>query len=438
MGWYRTFLGGLGVGMQYLLDDLGSPKPLLDDPILLMTGPLTGHPLPGSSKASLISYRKDANQLKFGSIEGKFPAYVKLAGFDGLVITGKAREPVCLHLSAKRSQILNASPIWGKDVFTLEEDRAGNGHEGSILAIGPAGENGHPFATIISDRWIPGGVGIGQDFGLKRLKFILVEPDSELAKNQQTRGLPSWITSYLKKHLKGIDSGEIRRSCFACVKCCGRYDSQDDLMSFEEDIERLWALLSQRSSQGSKKTLHLFYHECLRQGLDPFRTAESIPPLTIQTNVQKTLKAFVTQPRDDLKDCVNTHSWEEAFLHLQGWYRDEGFKNMETLSELLEKENWAMVKNCLPVCERWEMKPEEMVFFLNQVTESDYSQEDLFKIGKTLMDQVMNLYHSLHYSPVGPQGIQFCHRHFPSLFKDQLGNYLKDRKWDQTGFPEKA
>ena len=436
--WYRTFLGGLGVGLQYLLEDLGSKRPLLDDPILLMTGPLTGHPLPGSSKASWISYRKDANQLKFGSIEGRFPAYVKLAGFDGLVITGRAREPVRLHLSEKRSQILNASLIWGKDVLALEEDGVGSGKEGSILAIGPAGENGHPFATIISDRWIPGGVGIGQDFGLKRLKLILVEPDSELGQNPGTRGLPSWITSYLKKHLKRIDPGEIRRSCFACVKCCGRYDSKDSLLFLEEDIERFQALMAQGAIQGSKQNLPLFYRECLKQGLEPFRTAESILPLTIQTHVGQTLEAFVTQPRADREDCVNTHSWEEAQLYLQGWYRDEVFEGMQTLSELLEKENWAMVKNCLPVCERWDMTPEEMVFFLNQVTGSDYSQEDLFKIGKNLIDQVMYLYHSCHYSPVDPQGIRCCQRHLPSLLKDQLGNYLKDRKWEKTGFPEKT
>jgi len=281
-------------------------------------------------------------------------------------------------------------------------------------------------------------VGIGQDFGLKRLKLILVEPDSELGQNPETRGLPSRITSYLKKHLRRIDPGEIRRSCFACVKCCGRYDSKDSLLFFEEDIERLQALKVQGAIQGSKQNLHLFYRECLRQGLEPFRTTESILPLTIQTNVEQTLEAFVTQPLADRKDCVNTHSWEEAHLYLQGWYQDEVFRDIETLPDLMEKENWAMVKNCLPVCERWEMTPEEMVSFLNQITESDYSQEDLFKIGKTLMDQAMVLYRSLHYSPVDPQGIQYCHRHLPSLFKDQLGNYLKDRKWEKTGFPEKT
>lgn len=431
--WYRHSIGGLGVGIQYLLEDLRSKKPLLDDPIVAMTGPLTGNPLPGTSKASLISYRRDANQLKLGSIEGKFPAYVKLAGFDGLVITGKAKELVGLHLSKKTSKLLNASFMWGKDVDTLEEDWNRDGHEGSILSIGPAGENRNPCASIISDRWINAGVGLGHDFGMKRLKMIFIEPDSELTRDTETRGLPSWITSYLKKHFRRIDSDEVRRSCVGCVKCCGRYDSQDDLLFLEEDVERLQALMP----EWSKKNLSLFYRKCLKEGLEPFRTAESIPPLGVETDFQGTLEAFVTQHRND-QDCINTHSWEEALLYLQGWYLDGVFGNVKTIPELVEKENWAMVKNCLPVCERWDMNPEEMVFFLNQVSGSDYSQEDLLTLGKNLMDQIMHLYRSLHYSPIDPRGIRFCHHRFPPLLQDRLGDYLKDRKWEKTGFPEEV
>jgi aldehyde:ferredoxin oxidoreductase len=439
-GWYRDAIGGLGVGIQYLLEDLRSKKPLLDDPILVMTGPLTGTPLPGTSKASLISYRRDTNQLKLGSIEGKFPAHVKLAGFDGLAITGKARGPVGLHISEKNSKIIDASSMWGKDVLSLEVASLGNEFEGSVLSIGPAGENGNPWASVLSDRWVHGGLGMGQDFGAKRLKTIFVVPDSELAQYPETRGLPSSITSYLKKHFKGTDPEGIRRSCFGCVKCCGRYDPRDDLLLLEEDLGKLQALLSRGSGQGqgAGEDLHLFYRECLKLGLEPVQTAERISPLGGQTNLRKTLEAFVAQPRDDGGDCINTHSWEEAFLNLQGWYRDGIFRNTETIPEIIEKENWALIKNCLPICERWDMNPEEMVFFLNQLTGSDYSQEGLLNLGKYLMDQGMHLYRSLQYSSVDPYGIRFCPHRFPPLLEDHLGEYLRNRKWGQTGFPEKA
>jgi aldehyde:ferredoxin oxidoreductase len=433
-GWYRDALGGLGVGMKYLLEDVRSKKPLLDDPIIVMTGPLTGNPLPGSSKASLISYRRDTSRLRLSTLEGRFPAYLKMAGFDGLVITGKAKEPVSLHLSQKHSKIHNASPLWGKEVLTLDEDCKGNGEEGSILAIGPAGENGNPCANVVSDRWMHGGVGMGSDFGLKRLKLIFVEPDSELTRSSEERSIPSWVISYLKTHLKKDDSDKIRRSCFGCVKCCGRYEAQDDLFFLEEDIERLQTLVP----EWTREFLHLFYRACLNKGLDPCETAGPIAQMGPGKDISETLESFIVQPRKGQGDCIDTQSWEEAHLSLQGWYRDGIFENVRTVPELVEKENWAVVRDCLPVCERWKMSPEEMVFFLNQVTGSDYFQEDLLNIGKTLTQEVMNLYHSMGYLPIDPHGIRFCGHRFPSFLGADIGDYLAYRKWEKTGFPEKS
>jgi aldehyde:ferredoxin oxidoreductase len=433
-GWYRDALGGLGVGVKYLLEDVRSKRPILDDPIIVMTGPLTGNPLPGSSKASLISYRRETNQLRLSTLEGKFPAYLKLAGFDGLVITGKARGPVRLHLSQKHSEILDASPLWGKEVLSLDGDWKESGEEGSILAIGPAGENGNLCANVISDRWMYGGAGIGRDFGLKRLKLIFVEPDSDLTRSSEERGIPSRIISYLQKHLKKNNSDEIRRSCFGCVKCCGRYDARDDLFFLEDDIEKLQTLVP----QWTREFLHLFYRACLNKGLDPWETAGPTAQMETGKDISETLESFIAQHRKGQGVCIDTQSWEEAHLSLQGWYQDEIFENVRTVPELIERENWAVVKDCLPVCERWKMSPEEMVFFLNQVTGSDYSQEDLFTIGETLTHEVMNLYHSLDYLPIDSKGIRFCGPRFPSLLRAGIGDYLAHRKWEKTGFPEKS
>jgi aldehyde:ferredoxin oxidoreductase len=433
-GWYRDTLGGLGVGMKYLLEDVRSKRPLLDDPIIVMTGPLTGNPLPGSSKASLISYRRDTGQLRLSSLEGRFPAYLKMAGFDGLVITGKAMEPVSLRLSQKHSEILDASPLWGEEVLTLDGDWKGSGEEGSFLAIGPAGENGNPCANVVSDRWMHGGVGIGRDFGLKRLKLIFVEPDGDLTRSSEERGLPSWMISYLQKHLKRNGSGEIRRSCFGCVKCCGRYDSRDDLFFLEEDIEKLQTLVP----QWTREFLRLFCRACLNKGLDPWETAGPIAQVETEKDISETLESFIAQPRKWKGDCIDTRSWEEAQLSLQGGYRDEVFDNIRTVPELIEKENWAAVKNCLPVCERWDLTPEEMVFFLNQITGSDYSQGDLLAVGDALIGEVMNFYHLLGYLPADPPGIRFCGPRFPSLLRAGIGDYLAYRKWEKTGFPGKS
>jgi aldehyde:ferredoxin oxidoreductase len=432
-GWYRDALGGLGVGMKYLLEDVRSKKPLLDDPIIVMTGPLTGNPLPGTSKASLISYRRDTSRLRLSTLEGRFPAYLKLAGFDGLVITGRAREPVRVHLSQKHSDILDASHLWGKEVLALEGDWKGSGEEGSILAIGPAGENGNFCANVITDRWMHGGVGMGRDLGLKRLKLIQVEPGGELTRSSEARGIPSWMMSYLQEHLRRTRTDEIRRSCFGCVRCCGRYDSRDDLFFLEEDIEKLHTLVP----QWTREYLRHYYRECLNKGLDPWGTAGPIAQMGSGKDISETLESFIAQSRKDPGDCIDTQSWEEAHLSLQGWYQDGIFENVRTISELIERENWAVVKNCLPVCGRWNMSSEEMVFFLNQVTESDYSQEDLLAIGDALICEVMNFYHLQGYLPADSRGIRFCGSRFPSLLRVGIGDYLAHRKWEKTGFPGK-
>jgi aldehyde:ferredoxin oxidoreductase len=432
-GWYREALGGLGVGMKYLLEDVRSRKPILDDPIIVMTGPLTGNPLPGTSKTSLISYRRDTNRLRLSTLEGRFPAYLKLAGFDGLVITGKAREPVSLHLSQKQCKILDASSLWGKEVLTLNGDWKGSGDEGSILAIGPAGEKENPCANVISDRWMHGGAGMGRDFGLKRLKLIQVEPDSDLARSSEGMGIPSWMMSYLQEHLRRTRTDEIRRSCFGCVRCCGSYDSRDDFFFLEEDVVKLQTLVP----QWTRELLHLFYRACLNKGLDPWETAGPIAQMGPGEDISETLGSFIAQPRKGQGYCIDTQSWEEAHLSLQGWYQDGIFENVRTIPELIERENWAVVKNCLPVCERWRMSPDEMVFFLNQVTGSDYSQEDLLAIGDALICEVMNFYHLLGYFPADSRGIRFCGSRFPPLLRAGIGDYLAHRKWEKTGFPGK-
>ncbi len=425
--WYRDSIGGLGVAVEYLLEDVKSRRPLLDDPFIVMTGALTGYPLPGTSRASLLSYRKGANRLKFGSIHGKFPAYVKMAGFDGFVITGKSERPVGLHLNARGGKIVDASPEWGKDILALEEKEEG---QKSILAIGPAGENGHPYASIVVDRWIHGGGGMGGDLGCKRVKAVLVEPDGELPRNPDRAGLPSRAASYLKNSESG-GSGQTRRSCFGCLGCCGIFNTREDLLYREAEFEKFNALLPEWPKEG----LFLFYRECLKIGLEPLQAAELARDCSPQG--QKSIPELINDAgRCDPENRIAARSWEEAVLSLQGGYRDAVFRNVEDLSGLMEKENWALLKNCLPFCEEWDIGIEEMLSSFNEVTGSEVSRQDLFDRSAVLMDRIMNLYRSLDYAPLGPQGISSRHP-FPSFFRDRLGEYLRGRKWELSGFPKR-
>lgn len=212
------------------------------------------------------------------------------------------------------------------------------------------------------------------------------------------------------------------------------FNPQADLLYVEEEFDKLQGLLPQWSNE----RLFLFYRECLKLGLEPLEAAEPFSRIGPQEDIEKSMEDFMTHPhRSDPEEAVGTHSWEEAFLSLQGWYRDTVYKDVEDIPDLMEKENWAMMKSCLPFCERWDINVEEMLSFLNEVTGSEYSCQGLLNKSGVLMDQIMDLYRSLNYFPLGPHGIRSCVRSFPPVLRDRLGEYLGGRKWEDSGFPKK-
>jgi aldehyde:ferredoxin oxidoreductase len=429
--WYRDSLGGLGVAVQYLLEDLRSKKPLLSDPLIIMTGPLTGYPLPGTSRAAVISLRKESGQFKAGSVHGKFPAYLKLAGFDGVVISGRSETPVRIHLSGKTSKILPADALWGENVFHLNHLGRESTYGASILAIGPAGEKGHPYANLVADGWIQGGEGMGGDLGCKGVKAVLADPDGELSGNPDSPGFPSRAASYLKTNSKSGALGQRRRSCFGCVACCGIFDPGEDLLYVEEEFERFSALLA----PWPKGDQVFLFRECLQLGLDPLKTAQSVGSAGPQS-FPRTIQEWMSRPDSHSEPDISARSWEEAFLSLLGRYRDTVFRDAGDLSGLIERENWALIKTCLSVCERWDMGVDEMLSFFNEVTGSESSREDLLGRAGFLADQIMNLYRSLGYAPLAPEGI-FSRREIPSLLRDHWREYLEGRNWKDTGFPKR-
>lgn len=185
MDFARKHIGGLGFGARIYLD-LIKNKPVDFDPLseqnpfVLMTGPLTGMKMNGvarwtvCSKSPLTGFYGDSNTGGF------FGAYLKFAGYDGIVITGKAASPSYLYINDDTVEIRNAEKYWGKDVYTvtdeLKEDLQGDDQKtGQVLAIGPAGENGVRFASLINNKGHAAGrTGMGAVWGSKLLKAIYV------------------------------------------------------------------------------------------------------------------------------------------------------------------------------------------------------------------------------------------------------------------------
>ncbi len=187
----RQYLGGRGLASKILWDELGDQwetiDPLSPENILLvLAGPLTGY-YPGGRMC--ISGKSPLTMGIVGStVAGEHAIDMRCAGYDGMIIRGKAENPVYLFMTDGRVDIMDASHLWGKDrietykILTKEgldelEKRSPNSREWrepSILHIGPAGENLSRVAAV-QTKWTHGAGygGYGALMGSKNLKAIL-------------------------------------------------------------------------------------------------------------------------------------------------------------------------------------------------------------------------------------------------------------------------
>lgn len=188
----RKFVGGWGLGLRMLVDEvpLGISPTDPENPLLLMTGPLTGVPLvPAATNLTVCTLNANTGYTAGRAhTHGWFGPYVKFAGYDGLVITGRAEEPTYLWIDGETDdvELRDATDIWGADTHETEDlvkEDVGN-PEASVAAIGPAGERQVFGALIENDKnHHASHSGVGVVMGSKNLKAIGVygENDLELA-----------------------------------------------------------------------------------------------------------------------------------------------------------------------------------------------------------------------------------------------------------------
>jgi len=150
----QQYIGGTGLGMRLLYDETmpGSDPFDVRNSIILATGPLTGTLVPGSGTYSAVSRNTLTGLVVACQSNGFFGARLKYAGYDAVIIQGRAEKLVYLHIHDDKASIEDASGLAGKGAFATESWlRKKYGEENrssriSIVAIGPAGENRERFA----------------------------------------------------------------------------------------------------------------------------------------------------------------------------------------------------------------------------------------------------------------------------------------------------
>jgi aldehyde:ferredoxin oxidoreductase len=172
---YHDFLGGKGLG-GYLLRDcatLAADDPAL--PLVLAVGPLTATIAPTSGRCHLTTRSPLTGAVADSSAGGRLGTELARAGWDAVVVVGRAPRPSGLEIDDEAVRLVDASALTGLDtgeVFArLRERRKG----GSIAATGPAAETGCLFASLVVDtHHAAGRCGLGRVAGSKNLKYVAV------------------------------------------------------------------------------------------------------------------------------------------------------------------------------------------------------------------------------------------------------------------------
>lgn len=326
----RKYIGGRGLASKILFEETKSGiNPLgSENKLLFLTGPLTGTAIPGNSRYVVAAKSPLTGIWGEANAGGSWAAELKRAGYDGIVLEGVARRPLYLWIHDGEVEMRDASHLWGKT--TLETEQAIKKELGDgkirIVSIGPAGENGVMFASIISELGHAAGrTGLGAVMGSKRLKAIAVRGTRkigvhnevacrELARklNEKIKAYPGWL-SWLAKYgtndasalsrmgalptqnfrhsmFEGVDkiSGETmaktmvvkHRTCFACPLACnkvievkeGRYQGVSGIGPEYETVAAFGSLLLNRNLASIAKANQL----CNLWGLDTMSTGAVI------------------------------------------------------------------------------------------------------------------------------------------------------------------
>ncbi len=203
---YRRYMGGSALNLHYLLNEMDpGADPLGPDNILaLSVGVITGVPISGQSRMTATAKSPLTGAIGDSQCGGFWPAELKFAGFDGIIIRGKASSPVYLWIQDGKPEIRDASQLWGRvtgDVEKAIREELGD-PKIEVMQIGPAGEKLVRFACLINMcNRANGRTGMGAVMGSKNLKAVAVRGNQrpEVADKEALAGLRKWQSEVFPK-----------------------------------------------------------------------------------------------------------------------------------------------------------------------------------------------------------------------------------------------
>jgi aldehyde:ferredoxin oxidoreductase len=197
---YRRYFGGRGLISYILLKEL-APKidPLgPENKLIFACGPVTGAPFSGSGRNSVGA--KSPLTGAYGEAEagGYWGAELKRAGFDAIIVEGKASNPIYLWIQDNNVEIIEASHLWGLEIKSAQETirKDLDNKTVKVAQIGPGGENLVRYASVVNDlNHVAGRCGMGAVMGSKNLKAVAVKGNTNvpIKKPKRLKKLAQWM-----------------------------------------------------------------------------------------------------------------------------------------------------------------------------------------------------------------------------------------------------
>ena len=174
-----TYLGARGLGTKYLAELMDPAADALspENPLIFATGPLTGTMASTGGRYAVVTKSPLTGTVACSNSGGKFGAELKFAGYDLLIVEGRADAPVYLLILDDEVRVLDAAAHWGTSVWETEEaiKETHADPQIKVASIGVAGEAGVRFACIVNDlHRAAGRSGVGAVMGAKNLKAVAV------------------------------------------------------------------------------------------------------------------------------------------------------------------------------------------------------------------------------------------------------------------------
>ncbi len=176
----RKFIGGAGLAAKLLWDetDAGTDPLSPQNRLMFMIGPLTGTPVPSSSRYVVAGLSPLTNIWGVAFSGGFWAHELKRTGFDGIVFSGKAKRPVYLWVHDEEAELRDAGHVWGKDTYEVSDLlKRETDPNASVATIGRSGERLVRIASVMNDGSAGRAAarcGLGAVMGSKNLKAVVV------------------------------------------------------------------------------------------------------------------------------------------------------------------------------------------------------------------------------------------------------------------------